>query len=195
MSFLPSNLSLHNKRKGEKGPPLSKLTQSLPVQLFRFALDNRRLYSPGRWWDDTFGTLQSGGLWQLPPVMVTTQVSRSTARESETLKNIETKRSQNNVPHSKAGLNFRHWPSTISYLTISLTSFPPEVPYSIPLPSPWGKWLTLPSGCLLPDTPALLSLDLSTFPYLYLVNNKHLVTNIQYLVWHGHDSGDRNGEP
>lgn len=127
--------------------------------------------------------LQSGCLWQLPPVMVTTQVSWSTARESAALKNIETKRAQNNVPHSKAGLNLCHWPSTISHLIISITSFLPEVLYSMSLSSPWGKWLNLPSGCLLPDTPALLSLDLSTFPYLYLVNNKYLVTNIQYLVW------------
>lgn len=138
--------------------------------------------------------LQGGCLWQLPPVMVTTRVLETCQGVSSSQKH-RNKKSTENVPHSKAGLNFCHWPSTISHLIISITSFPPEVPYSISLSSPWGKWLKLPSGFLLPDTPALLSLDLSTFPYLYLVNNKYLVANIQYLVWQGHNSGGRNGEP
>lgn len=42
MSFLPSNLSLHNKRKGEKGPPFPSLPSPSLSKFSGCALDNRK---------------------------------------------------------------------------------------------------------------------------------------------------------
>lgn len=116
------------------------------------------------------------------------------ARESETLKNIETKRSQNNVPH-KAGLNFRHWPLLPSRVPDYFSDFLSTWGAIFHTASSLGKVvnLSLLAVCFQTLLPAWVWLIY--LPYLYLVNNKHLVTNIQYLVWHGHNSGDRNGEP
>lgn len=103
------------------------------------------------------------------------------------------KGAQSNVLHSKAGLNLCPQPFPTSYLPLPQSChtrlFPP---LPSPLPShlgcatptfcPWGRWFSLRSGYLLPDTPTLLSLDPSALPYPCLVNNKCLVTNIQNRV-------------
>lgn len=114
---------------------------------------------------------------------------------SNSQKNIKEHRVMYYV-HSKAGLNLCPQPFPTSYLPLPQSChtrlFPP---LPSPLPShlgcatptfcPWGRWFSLRSGYLLPDTPTLLSLDLSALPYLCLVNNKWWRT---FKIWSNRDT-------